>query len=138
MDHIDRFNDLQQQGFMQPRRTRKAKPEVPTIACDDCLNWHAKGKHTADAATRKANRLTRRLATSDKLSIVRNHQRAARHLRRKFCATGSSDAMYRERVQYANECAFCNPPPLRVGEDKATVAERWAVRWLARFDLFTA
>ena len=133
MDPVDRFNDLQQQGFMRSRRTKKAKPEVPTVACDDCLNWHAKGKHTADAATRKA----KRLAASDKLSIVRNHQRAARRLRRKFCAVGSVDATYRERVQYANECAFCNPPPLRVGEDKATVAERWAVRWLARFDAFT-
>jgi len=136
MDPVDRFNDLQQQGFMRPPRTRKANPEVSTVACDDCLNWHAKSKHTADAATRKANRLAR-LAASNKLSAVRNHQRTARRLRRKFCAAGSADALYRERVQYANECAFCNPPPLRVGEDKATVAERWAVRWLARFDAFT-
>ena len=64
MDPVDRFNDLQQQGFMQPRRARKKKPEAPTIACDDCLNWHVKGKHTADAATRKVNRLARRLATN--------------------------------------------------------------------------
>jgi hypothetical protein len=63
MDPVDRFNDLQHQGFMRSRRNKKAKPEVPTVACDDCLNWHTKGKHTADAATRKANRLARRPAT---------------------------------------------------------------------------
>jgi hypothetical protein len=52
----DRMLDLLKQGFMKPHRDPKPqKPEAPIVACDDCLNWHRKGKHTADAATRKAN-----------------------------------------------------------------------------------
>lgn len=56
MNAIDRFNDLQRQGFMKPRKAPKApKVERPIVACAACLNWHRQGKHTADAATRKAN-----------------------------------------------------------------------------------
>lgn len=53
---IDRFTDLQRQGFMKPRRAPRApKAARPQVACNGCLNWHPEGKHTADAATRKAN-----------------------------------------------------------------------------------
>lgn len=59
-DHVtspaSRLADLYRQGFMKPRRTRKAPaPSRPIIACPACLNWHAQGRHTADASTRKAN-----------------------------------------------------------------------------------
>jgi hypothetical protein len=51
-----RFADLQKQGFMRPRKAaRKPKVEAPIVACSACLNWHREGKHTADAATRRAN-----------------------------------------------------------------------------------
>lgn len=63
MDPIDRFNDLQKQGFMKPRKVRAPKAERPMVACDDCLNWHRKGKHTADLETRKRNRAQRRANT---------------------------------------------------------------------------
>lgn len=56
MDALDRFNDLQRQGFMKPRRAVKAPKARPRqVACNGCLNWHAEGKHTASAAERRAN-----------------------------------------------------------------------------------
>jgi hypothetical protein len=56
MSHpIDRFSDLQKQGFMKPLKVRRPKVERPIVACHDCLNWHQQGKHSADAETRKAN-----------------------------------------------------------------------------------
>lgn len=56
MNPLDRFNDLQRQGFMRavyakPVKVKKAKVMV---ACDGCSDWHIEGKHTSDAATRKA------------------------------------------------------------------------------------
>lgn len=60
MNAADRFNDLQKQGFMKTRAVRKQAAPLPTVACDDCLNWHRKGKHSADAATRKVNRAARK------------------------------------------------------------------------------
>jgi len=57
-DPAARLADLYRQGFMKPRRKAKAKPR-PIVACDDCLDWHRKGRHTADVATRKANRLAK-------------------------------------------------------------------------------
>lgn len=52
-----RMADLMRQGFMKPRKVKlPTKAPPPIIACNDCLNWHPRGKHTADAATRKANR----------------------------------------------------------------------------------
>lgn len=60
----ERYGDLMKQGWFKgpsKRRQKKTPPEV--VACDDCLNWHAKGKHTADAATRKANRAANKEAT---------------------------------------------------------------------------
>lgn len=58
----ERLADLMRQGFMKQRPVKAPKPpkpERPIVACDDCLNWHRQGKHTADAETRKANRKAR-------------------------------------------------------------------------------
>ena len=60
-DPRNRLADLMRQGFMKPRRApRVAKPLPPIIACDDCLNWHRKGKHTATRDERARNRAKRR------------------------------------------------------------------------------
>lgn len=56
---MDRFNDLQKQGFMRnanakPKKT-PAKKEM--VSCNACANWHFKGHHTEpDLAKRKENR----------------------------------------------------------------------------------
>lgn len=58
----DRYLDLLKQGFMRPRSTRirqQPKQPAPIVACDDCRNWHRKGKHTASLAVRRANRKER-------------------------------------------------------------------------------
>jgi hypothetical protein len=34
---------------------KKPATKPVTVACTGCLNWHHKGKHTADAAQRKIN-----------------------------------------------------------------------------------
>lgn len=57
----DGLCDLMRQGlatYTAPKSKRAAAPvdTRPIVACDDCLNWHRKGKHTADLDTRKANR----------------------------------------------------------------------------------
>lgn len=60
VDPSSRLCDLMKQGFMKPRKApRKPKPPAPTVACEDCLNWHAKGKHTSPADVRKARRQER-------------------------------------------------------------------------------
>lgn len=57
---------------MKPRPApRKKAPERPIVACDACLNWHREGKHTADAATRRANLLAAK---------QREHERGQRRL----------------------------------------------------------
>lgn len=55
-----RYLDLQQQGFSRIGQVRRAIAHKPIVTCDDCLNWHRDGKHTAHAATRKINRQARR------------------------------------------------------------------------------
>lgn len=56
-DPLARLCDLMKQGFMKPRKARKPpKSERPIITCDDCLNWHRQGKHTANKAQRAINR----------------------------------------------------------------------------------
>ena len=52
--------DLMRQGFMKPVKRKKPAIERPIVACDDCLNWHRKGKHIADATVRKKNRDARK------------------------------------------------------------------------------
>jgi hypothetical protein len=52
----DRYCDLMRQGFMKPAKVSRVKVERPIVACADCLNWHRQGTHTADKATRAANR----------------------------------------------------------------------------------
>lgn len=54
-----RWEDLQKQGFMKPRKQKAPKKERPIVACEDCLNWHREGQHTADRATRAKNRKER-------------------------------------------------------------------------------
>lgn len=54
---LDRFSDLQKQGFM---RAVYAKPKLQPkkkviVSCNACKNWHTEGKHTADVVTRRAN-----------------------------------------------------------------------------------
>lgn len=56
MTRIDRFLDIQKQGFMKPAKTRKPKKEPPTVRCTDCQNWHQENKHTASPEVRRANR----------------------------------------------------------------------------------
>lgn len=55
---MDRLSDIMRQGFMRGLKPARAKAiEKPVVACQECLNWHREGKHTADAATRKARRV---------------------------------------------------------------------------------
>jgi hypothetical protein len=54
-----RLCDLMRQGFMKPRKPKRTPVERPIVACDDCLNWHRKGKHTSDKATRAARKAER-------------------------------------------------------------------------------
>jgi hypothetical protein len=61
---MDRYADLLKQGFMRPKKTKKPTPTQSIVACDDCQNWHRKGRHTADVATRKANRAARKSKTA--------------------------------------------------------------------------
>lgn len=49
-----RLPDLMRQGFMKPRREKRVSVPRETVACDDCLNWHAKGKHTVPISVRRA------------------------------------------------------------------------------------
>ena len=70
----------------------------------------------------------------DVVKSVRAHQREAQKLRRRFCAEGSSNALQRDRVQFANDGCFCNP---RKDAD-AAAQSRWAVRWLERYAAFRA
>ena len=57
----DRFNDLQRQGFMKPRKSRKVRVKGPTVACNACQNWHEKGKHTKKLTTAEKRRAVQRL-----------------------------------------------------------------------------
>jgi hypothetical protein len=52
----DRLCDLMRQGFMKSKPSPKVKEIPPVIACEDCLNWHKKGKHTLSKDERRANR----------------------------------------------------------------------------------
>ena len=47
--------DLMKQGFMKPLPVRKPKKVRLFVACNGCLNWHEKGKHTSLPAARKLN-----------------------------------------------------------------------------------
>lgn len=42
---MNRLADLMRQGFMKPRKVRKAKEKKPIVACDRCQDWHEEGKH---------------------------------------------------------------------------------------------
>ncbi len=63
MSGAERFADLHRQGFMRPlpaRPAKRAAKERPIVTCDDCLNWHREGKHTASTEERRANRAERK------------------------------------------------------------------------------
>lgn len=66
----ERMLDLMKQGLMKPPSKHRVKTPLPIVSCDDCLNWHAKGKHTADVATRKANRSANK-ETAERVAAVR-------------------------------------------------------------------
>jgi len=46
-DPLNRFTDLNRQGFMRAvyAPAKKPKVEKPIVACDKCKNWHRKGQH---------------------------------------------------------------------------------------------
>lgn len=67
---LKRMLDLAKQGFMKPPSRHRVKAPLPIVSCDDCLNWHPKGKHTADAATRKANRVANK-ESAERIATVR-------------------------------------------------------------------
>ena len=49
----DRYIDLLRQGFMRPRKAKRAAEPAPIVACERCRNWHTKGKHTARRSERQ-------------------------------------------------------------------------------------
>ena len=45
---VDRFSDINKQGFMKsvykkPAKPKKAKPKI--VSCEQCGNWHLEGRH---------------------------------------------------------------------------------------------
>ena len=47
MKEIDRFNDLNKQGFMKAVYKKKRVKKVKKIvSCDKCQDWHWEGEHT--------------------------------------------------------------------------------------------
>lgn len=64
------------------------------------------------------------------LEHVRALQASAKKLRKIYSAKGSADAILKFRVQYANDCCFCNP-----SKGSSLIAQsKWALRWLARYE----
>lgn len=55
MKASERLADLMRQGLSTYQAAGK-RPARPMVACEDCLDWHPMGLHTADALTRKGNR----------------------------------------------------------------------------------
>lgn len=54
-----KFSDrscLYRQGFMKPFKAPRKAKVVETVGCHECLGWHPRGKHTAAADVRRANR----------------------------------------------------------------------------------
>lgn len=56
MKPIDRFLDIQRQGFIKSWASKIPKALGPIVACQDCLNWHREGKHTASPSERRLRR----------------------------------------------------------------------------------
>ena len=86
----ERYLDLMKQGFMKPRREKRepAKPK-PTVACEECLNWHAEGKHTAPIDVRRARRLEKKatMKTCNFSSFIRSSKHHG-HADRQYTAVG--------------------------------------------------
>ena len=66
-----RLADLNRQGFMRGRKARTRKEPPPIVACDACLNWHPKGKHTATREERAANIAAEKARQAARLASVR-------------------------------------------------------------------
>lgn len=60
---------------------------------------------------------------------VRALQRWLRSDRRRFRKASDPLAVKRHCIQYANDCAFCNPPP----QSDDAARDRWAARWYALY-----
>lgn len=61
---------------------------------------------------------------------VRDIQKTLRSLRHTYLMSTDERVAVREAAQHANDCCFCNPPPDASAERK----ERWASRWLAKYE----
>jgi hypothetical protein len=48
-----RFADLQRQGFMKPYKAPRIKAKRVIVACEQCSDWHPKGKHSKPKSERK-------------------------------------------------------------------------------------
>lgn len=57
---IEGLSDLAKQGFMRGQKAKRPKrAEPPIVACDECRDWHRKGKHSKGKAERAAIRKAR-------------------------------------------------------------------------------
>lgn len=56
-DPLDRFNDLNKQGFMRDVYKKKKSPKASKkiVSCDACQDWHREGEHTKSRSERKKN-----------------------------------------------------------------------------------
>jgi hypothetical protein len=64
MNSKERLCDIMRQGFNKPRRERAPAVAKPQVACDECQNWHVKGKHTATPGYRAEQRREKAFATT--------------------------------------------------------------------------
>lgn len=69
--------------------------------------------------------------SSSPLQEVRGLQKLGRKLRKMFLPISDVRKVSLNAIQFANDCTMCNPPK---GSD-AAAQERWATRWLARYNL---
>lgn len=53
---VDRLTDLHRQGFMKIKKPKKPKVPPPMVACDYCMNWHPKNKHTRPGRPPRGNK----------------------------------------------------------------------------------
>ena len=63
MSTVNRLADLHRQGFMKrafANPKKKVRIKGPTVACDACLNWHEKGKHTKKLTPAEKKRAVQR------------------------------------------------------------------------------
>ena len=51
-----RFADLQRQGCMKPAKAPRIAAKRIIVACEQCSDWHPKGKHVKPKNERKPGR----------------------------------------------------------------------------------